>query len=555
MSYTLNKSDGTTLVTIADGASDSASSSLTFVGQNYVGYGEILQENLVKLLENFSRVSAPANPLVGQLWWDTSTNLLKVRVNGSTWRTLASSTAAAAAPSNANVGDFWFDTTKDQVKVWAGSNWIVVGPSYERGQDTIANAMVVTDDLTNSHTIMTFWVGGQIRSILNPDLDFTPASVISGFSTIKQGFNLSSTFAPASTTYHGTAQNAITLQSLSPTAFLRSGQNETIGGNLLINSDNGLWVGSGGKFRVTVDTLTGTTTLRSHTNGAGITLSGTFNNTPVNFITSDASTGLLTVSGNPTAQFGIATKNYVDTSITAVSSVLRSDIDSNVISINSTLGTLTTEINNLNTYAINLNSTKANIASAEFTGVPKAPTRGVTTSNTAIATTAFVHSVLPYGSIIMWSGSPGSVPTGWSLCDGTNSTPDLRNRFIIGAGDAYNHTSIGGSKDAVVVSHTHTATVSDPGHNHAVTDPGHTHSMIGVLSIANYVDGQLDGSYRQGSGQEKFPETRPTQSAVTGISVNSRTTGIGVNIATSGVSGTNANLPPYYALCFIMKVV
>lgn len=555
MSYSLNKSNGTVLVTIEDGTTDSSSSSLTFVGQNYVGYGEILQENLVKLLENFARSAAPANPLVGQLWWDTSTNILKVRASGSTWKPIASSTAAPAAPGGANVGDFWFDTIKDQVKVWAGNGWIVVGPPYERGQDTIANALAVTDTLTVNHTLMTLYVGGQIRAILNPDLDFTPSNIIPGFSTIKQGFNLASSFSPATTTYHGTVQNAVTLQSLAPTDFLRSGQNEVIGGNLLINSDDGLWIGTGGKFRATIDSISGTTTLRSRTNGAGLTLAGTFNNTQVNFLTSDAATGLLTVAGNPTAAFGIATKNYVDTNITAVSSVLRNDIDSNVIAINAALGTLTTEINNVNTYALNLNSTKANIASAEFSGVPKAPTRTVTTSNTAIATTAFVHSVLPYGSIIMWSGSPGSVPTGWSLCDGTNSTPDLRNRFIIGAGGSYNHSTIGGTKDAVVVSHTHTATVSDPGHNHALTDPGHTHAVRGTINLVGLDDGVLDGSYRRGSGQERNPEDRSTQSATTGISINASSTGIGVNIASSGVSGTDANLPPYYALCFIMKVV
>ena len=552
MSYSLNKSDGTVLVTIADGVADSSSSSLTFVGQNYVGYGEILQENLVKLLENFARPAAPSNPIVGQLWWDRSTNLLKVRVDGSTWRTLASSTAQASAPSGANVGDFWFDTTVDQVKVWSGQGWIVVGPPYARGHDTIANSLVITDTLTNSHIVMSFWVDGEIQAILNPDLDFSPASVVTGFSTIKQGYNLASGFSGV--TYHGTAQNTLTFQDLSPSNFLRSGQNIEVGGNLLVNSDDGVWVGTGGKLRATINTLTGSTLLRTYTNGAGITVAGTNGGTQVNFLVADATTGLVTVSGNPTTALGVATKTYVDTNITSVASVLRNDIDSNVISINSTLGTLTTEINNVNTYALNLNSTKANIASGEFTGVPKAPTRNVLTSNTAIATTAFVHSVLPYGCILMWSGSIATIPAGYALCDGTNSTPDLRNRFVVGAGNTYSVTDIGGNKDAIVVTHGHAITISDPGHGHTVTDPGHAHLMVEVPTSFRVQDGVIDGSYKAGHADRTYTN-RNTDSATTGITLSTASTGITASTASAGASGTNANLPPYYALCFIMKVV
>jgi hypothetical protein len=225
-----------------------------------------------------------------------------------------------------------------------------------------------------------------------------------------------------------------------------------------------------------------------------------------------------------------------------------------VISINSTLGTLTTEINNVNTYALNLNSTKANIASGEFTGVPKAPTRNVLTSNTAIATTAFVHSVLPYGCILMWSGSIATIPAGYALCDGTNSTPDLRNRFVVGAGNTYSVTDIGGNKDAIVVTHGHAITISDPGHGHTVTDPGHAHLMVEVPTTTRVSDGVIDGSYHAGHADRTYTN-RNTDSATTGITLSTASTGITASTASAGASGTNANLPPYYALCFIMKVV
>ena len=136
-------------------------------------------------------------------------------------------------------------------------------------------------------------------------------------------------------------------------------------------------------------------------------------------------------------------------------------------------------------------------------------------------------SAIPSGGIIIWSGSSASIPTGWLLCDGTNSTPDLRNRFVVGAGSTYAVGATGGSADAIVVSHTHTATVTDPGHLHTYNYP----SSIGLAGGGNNLSA--------GSGS-----STNTSTASTGITVSNSTT---------GSSGTNANLPPYYALCYIMR--
>ena len=143
------------------------------------------------------------------------------------------------------------------------------------------------------------------------------------------------------------------------------------------------------------------------------------------------------------------------------------------------------------------------------------------------------------GSICIWSGTVANIPTGWSLCDGQNNTVDLRDKFIIGAkqddgGVAKTNVTgslsqVGGSKDAIVVSHSHTATVTDPGHNHTLT---------AQQNIGDYTD--------NGSGPDQ-------RSAAATITSNSNTTGISVSNSTTGSSGTNANLPPYYALCYIQK--
>ena len=143
--------------------------------------------------------------------------------------------------------------------------------------------------------------------------------------------------------------------------------------------------------------------------------------------------------------------------------------------------------------------------------------------NTSTGTT------IPTGMISLWYGSIGSVPLGWYLCDGTNGTPDLRDKFVVGAGSTYSVAATGGSTDSIVVSHTHTATVTDPGHNHTAT--------TGSLAGAQFQGGNL-GTPREGSSSTN------TSSVVTGITVANSTT---------GVSGTNANLPPYYALAYVMK--
>jgi hypothetical protein len=157
-------------------------------------------------------------------------------------------------------------------------------------------------------------------------------------------------------------------------------------------------------------------------------------------------------------------------------------------------------------------------------------------------------SGFPSGGIIMWSGTIATIPSGWYLCNGSNSTPDLRNRFIIGAFQdtssvAYTtvtgaDTQTGGTKDAIVVSHTHTATST-------VTDSGHSHTLTNYGSAqAGSDNGGAPVMASTGYGTGRDPN--PTNTATTGITVATTN-------ASSGSSGTNQNLPPYYALAFIMK--
>ena len=116
MAYTINLTNGNVFATIADGTINTASS-MTLVGKNYAGYGQFLDDNFIHLLENSSNSTAPAAPLVGQLWWDSTNALLKV-YNGTTFKTISSATASATAPTSNVTGDLWYDTVNQQVKVY-----------------------------------------------------------------------------------------------------------------------------------------------------------------------------------------------------------------------------------------------------------------------------------------------------------------------------------------------------------------------------------------------------------------------------------------------------
>jgi microcystin-dependent protein len=154
-------------------------------------------------------------------------------------------------------------------------------------------------------------------------------------------------------------------------------------------------------------------------------------------------------------------------------------------------------------------------------------------TGTVTAITFIGNGTIPIGGIVMWSGT--SIPSGWALCNGQNNTPDLRDRFVIGSANLYAVGASGGSKDAIVVSHNHTATS-------LVTDPGHTH---GVNNVAvEYTGGVGGNNTNLGPANLNLTTTNNT----TGITVTT-------TIGSTGSSATNANLPPYYALAFIMRTV
>ncbi|RBQ30683.1 hypothetical protein CRU92_10945 [Arcobacter sp. FW59] len=188
-----------------------------------------------------------------------------------------------------------------------------------------------------------------------------------------------------------------------------------------------------------------------------------------------------------------------------------------------------------------------------------------------LATALSNISSVPEGLISMWSGTIANIPSGWALCNGQNGTPDLRDRFIVGAGSSYNVGVTGGSKDSIVVSHTHTqashthtGTVGASGaHTHtlSITSSGaHTHTLsipIAATSpssaypMQGYYNGKTMDITSSSSGAHTHTGTAASSGAHTHTITNNS---VAPAIASTGSSGTNANLPPYYALAYIMKL-
>ncbi len=312
MAYTVNKTNGAVLATVADGTIDT-STDLVLVGKNYAGYGEFLNENTVKLLENFANTSAPSSPLAGQLWWDTTNTLLKV-YNGSAFVVISAATASSSQPSNNVTGSLWWDTTNGQLKVYNGSSFVTVGPTFTAAQGT-SGAIVetVTDSGATDHVVVKLYAGGTVVGTVSKDTQFTPQSSIAGFTTISPGIQLSSTVSGAK--LHGTSTDSDALGGVAAANYLRSNANDTTSGTLGVLNDTGLSIGVDQDLTVSVSGSD--VTVKNVTTDGDVIFNVNDGGSDTVAMTIDGATARVTVAGDPSANLGIATKQYVDNSISS----------------------------------------------------------------------------------------------------------------------------------------------------------------------------------------------------------------------------------------------
>jgi hypothetical protein len=324
MAYVINLTDGTTFATISDGTVNT-SSSMTLVGKNYAGYGEFLDENFIHLLENGSNTTAPAAPLTGQLWWDKSTNLLKV-YNGTIFKTISAATSSSTTPASNVQGDLWYDTVNQQLKVYTGAAFIVVGPAFSSSQGTTgAIPETINDSTASPHFITSLYVNDVRVAIVSKDAQFIPAAPTNTtFPNIYAGITLASSGLGASAVFAGSATNAQLLDSLDSTDFMRATANTQTSGTLRVTNNTGLFVGAANVFNV--NTTSTDANVKSDISGGNLTIQANVGGTTFNvaqalgasgtFAVSNAATvgTTLTVTGNVVATGNVAGGNIIATS-------------------------------------------------------------------------------------------------------------------------------------------------------------------------------------------------------------------------------------------------
>ena len=306
MAYTINKTDGTVVATITDGTIDNTTS-LTLFGKSYSGFGELLNENLVKLLENQSSTSAPTAPLKGELWFDANTNQIKV-YDGSSFKPTGGAKAQATAPTSASAGDLWTDTDDDQLYVYTGSAWQLVGPVYTSGQ-TLSGWKIETLASSGGNKVVSSMYAGNTRVAILSKETFTPSVTQSGFSQIKAGLTLNSTLGAV---FEGstTSASAVDVSGTTNTSatviaggnFLRSDAADTTTGRLTIDTDDGVRIGDSQELTISVSSNDVTVAQTSQDKDLKFTVNdGGVTKTPLQLTGADGGVdivGDVTITGN-----------------------------------------------------------------------------------------------------------------------------------------------------------------------------------------------------------------------------------------------------------------
>lgn len=363
MATTINKTDGSVLTTIADGAVDLSSTNIALIGRLYRNYGELINENMVKMLENFANASSPSTPIIGQIWYDKSNKKLNV-YRDTGFVGIGVVTNSNAEPNIPQFGDLWYDTADAQLKLWTGSIWEVMAPQYTSSQGKSGIFVEnITDILNNNHIAVLIYQQNNIISIFSRDNTYTPKNSISGFTTINTGLNISSIGK-----LHGIATDSEKLGGVLAANYLRSDANDTATGTISIANDTSLVLGADGdltlgvsgsnfvftknntgSFRFVVD---GTENAVEINNNQQLTLADGSVTFPSLSFTGDTNTGIYRLAENT---FSLVTNG--SSKLTIGTSGVTSNVDFNAggNTISSATGTFSTVnvISQLNTPLIN----------------------------------------------------------------------------------------------------------------------------------------------------------------------------------------------------------
>ena len=247
MAYTINKFNGEELIVLQDGTIDTTTS-IGLVGRNYVGYGETQNENFLFLLENFANDAPPLRPLEGQLWFNTTTNIMHT-YDGDNWKVVGSAELSNTAPLTPGQGNLWLKTPDNVLYMWSGTEWISVGPESAPGFGiTRARSTTLLDNTGTTHAVIMLTVDDEVIGIVTRS-PFTigVGNTVPGFSVLDAGINLN-----LSTTVKGNLNgvaesanrletprriNGVTFDGTADVTLKSSTTNKLIGGDYIVGSD------------------------------------------------------------------------------------------------------------------------------------------------------------------------------------------------------------------------------------------------------------------------------------------------------------------------------
>lgn len=280
MAYTINRTDGTAIVTVPDGQIDQASTDIVLIGKNFSGFGEFLNENFVKILENFASDAQPTQPLTGQLWFDVTESRIKV-YSGTEWKAVGTSALATSRPLDVSTGDFWFNTSTRQLYFYDGTRDYLLGPDYTASQGVSGTVVENIEDSSRSNrTVTSIYVGGNRVGFFSTS-EFTPRIAIPGFdqSAVRVGFNpINSNFR-----FLGNALNAESLGGLASELFPKINQSNVFTEPQTVQAVEGIRFGNQPQGQLAVEGL-GDIFVRNLANNRRITLRGTKNNNVFTFL-------------------------------------------------------------------------------------------------------------------------------------------------------------------------------------------------------------------------------------------------------------------------------
>jgi len=404
--YIINKTNGAVLTTVLPGTVDNTTD-LAIIGKGYLGFGEKVNENFVKLLENFANSTEPIKPVAGQIWFDTASSLIKY-YDGANFKQTSAFYFSPVQPDSPVEGEFWYNTVTEKFFTYYNNQWKAIGEDTLTLTKTGLVTDVVTDTVGVDHRIAYLLVNDKKVAYFSSDDAFIPQTAITNFAEIKKGFTLSTeplTYLNGTASISLALRDEIEAENLVASQFLRSDISTTAIGPFRVNTQ--IRVGASNNLKLETDAASHGVISNTQSN-KNIVLSVTKNN---------IATEVLTVNGT-SAKVGI---NRTDPSYDF--DVLGNGGFSGNLVVSGILTSTTPVYGTNSTRVATTAFVQGEKFSPAFTGTPTAPTAAAGTNTTQIATTAFVQAekVSP-----VFTGTP-IAPT---APEGTNNTQLATTAFV-----------------------------------------------------------------------------------------------------------------------------